>query len=84
MRRLLVLLAGLGVLPAATGCYHTAGKCDCVPPVQPCCIYGLYPPAAGLPVLPATVTPVSAEQPASHTTPATPPARESIGLPRDM
>ena len=45
MRRLLVLLAGLGVLPAAAGCQHMAGVCDCYPPVQPCCIYGLYPPA---------------------------------------
>ena len=45
MRRLLVFLAGLGVLPAATGCCHTAGFCDCYPPVTPCCVYGLYPPA---------------------------------------
>ncbi|HTK77356.1 MAG TPA: hypothetical protein VL371_18980 [Gemmataceae bacterium] len=45
MRRLLVLMAGLGVLPAATGCCHTAGFCDCYPPVTPCCVYGLYPPA---------------------------------------
>ena len=45
MRRLLVMLAGLGVLPAATGCCHTAGFCDCQPPVNMCCVYGLYPPA---------------------------------------
>jgi hypothetical protein len=45
MRRLIVLLAGLGVLPAATGCCHTAGYCDCVPAVNLCCLYGLYPPS---------------------------------------
>ena len=42
MRRILVILAGLGVLPGAVGCYHLAGKCDCQPPIHPCSQYGLY------------------------------------------
>ena len=33
MRRLFVLLAGVGLMSAAPGCYHIAGKCDCAPPV---------------------------------------------------
>jgi hypothetical protein len=89
MRRLLILLAGV-CLVHATGCYHIAGKCDCTPPIQPCCMYGLYPPAAGYPVMPA----VPAPQPAATTTPVgnevpadpTPirPMKEQIGLPREL
>jgi len=50
MRRLYALVAGVGMV-ATTGCYHVAGKCDCVPPVQPCCIYGLYPAGYGYSVV---------------------------------
>jgi hypothetical protein len=94
MRRLLVLLAGV-CLTHAAGCYHVGGKCDCVPPVQPCCIYGLYPPAAGYPVMPAapvvaqqasasqgTTTPVANEVPAEL--PPAKPMKEQIGLPREL
>jgi hypothetical protein len=94
MRRLLVLLAGVG-LTSATGCYHTGGKCDCAPPVQPCCIYGLYPPAFGMPVLPpappgpaaapppapATTTQAAAEVPADSA--PSMPVKENVGLPRE-
>jgi hypothetical protein len=86
MRRLFVLLAGVGLVSTAAGCYHVGGKCDCAPPVQPCCIYGLYPPAFGMPVIPPaptaapTTTQTGAEMPAE----ATPPVKEHIGLPREM
>jgi hypothetical protein len=91
MRRLFVLLAGVGLISAAAGCYHTGGKCDCVPPVQPCCIYGLYPPAFGMPVIPPapvpapTTTQAGAEVPAppAEATP-TAPKKENIGLPREL
>ena len=53
MRQLFVLVAGVALLHSAAGCcHHIAGKCDCVPPVQPCCTYGLYP-AGGMGVTPA-------------------------------
>ena len=89
MRRLAILLACAGVLPAV-GCYHTGGKCDCYPPVQPCCIYGLYPPAYGWPVVPPPPTPAAAptttqagaEMPADAT--PRPPMKEQIGLPREL
>ncbi len=89
MRRLFTLLAGVGMLHAA-GCYHTGGKCDCYPPIQPCCIYGLYPPAYGWPVVPQPPTPAAAptttqtgaEMPADQT--PKPPAKEQIGLPREL
>jgi hypothetical protein len=98
MRRLFVLLAGVGLISTSMGCCCTCirGKCDCVPPIQPCCIYGLYPPAAGMPVLPATpsastptTTQAGAEVPADPA-PPTPqpnppmPAKEQIGLPREL
>jgi hypothetical protein len=88
MRRLFVLLAGFGLMSVSAGCCH-CGICDCTPPVQPCCIYGLYPPAFGMPVLPpsgpitTTATQAGAEVPADST-PATPPMKESIGLPREL
>jgi hypothetical protein len=87
MRRLFVLLAGVGLMSVTTGCCHVAGKCDCAPPVQPCCIYGLYPPAFGMPVIPPgspvpTTTQAGAEVPADAT--PTPPMKEQIGLPREF
>jgi hypothetical protein len=90
MRRLFVVLAGV-CLTHSVGCYHVAGKCDCAPPVQPCCIYGLYPPAAGWPVMPAAATasptgattPVGNEIPAIDVSPAHP-MKEQIGLPREL
>jgi hypothetical protein len=89
MRRLFVLLAGAGLMSASAGCYHVSGKCDCAPPVQPCCIYGLYPPAFGLPVMPPTppaptATQAGAEVPASPADATTPPMKEQIGLPREL
>ena len=74
MRRLLVLLAGLGVLPAAAGCQHTAGFCDCQAPVNPCCQYGLYP--AEAPV-------VAAAPPPAGEPPMAIPTHERLGLPRE-
>jgi hypothetical protein len=87
MRQLLVLLAGV-CLTHAVGCYHIAGKCDCAPPIQPCCMYGLYPPAAGYPVLPANApapVPVATEttKPVANEEPAAP-MKEHIGLPREL
>jgi hypothetical protein len=85
MRQLLVLLAGV-CLTHAVGCYHIAGKCDCAPPIQPCCMYGLYPPAAGYPVLPANApAPVATEttKPVANEEPAVP-MKEHIGLPREL
>ena len=93
MRQVFVLLAGV-CLTHAVGCYHVGGKCDCVPPIQPCCMYGLYPPAAGYPVMPANgvtapvpaptgiTTPVANEVPADPT--PMPPMKEQIGLPREL
>jgi hypothetical protein len=79
MRRLIVLLAGLGVLPAAAGCVHTAGYCDCVPAVNLCCLYGLYPP--GL-LEHATGVPTTAAHTAvnGHDVPANP---ERLAPPRE-
>ena len=94
MRRLFVLLAGVVSMSASMGCCHVAGKCDCTPPVQPCCIYGLYPPAFGLPVLPpsspvtATTTQTGADARSTPTDatpiPTTTPMKEIIGLPREL
>ena len=42
MRRIAVILAGLGALSAGIGCQHTAGRCDCWPITSPCLKYGLY------------------------------------------
>lgn len=89
MRQLFVLLAGV-CLTHAVGCYHIAGKCDCIPPIQPCCMYGLYPPAAGYPVLPATApaaapVPTETTKPVANEVPADPaPMKEQIGLPREL
>jgi hypothetical protein len=104
MRRILVLLAGLGVLPAITGCVHTGcgyddgcgggyggcgrggkggwcqhtgGKCDCAPPVQPCCIYGLYPAEAHVPAPPVPPPPGHVAEP-----PVAIPVKERLGMPR--
>jgi hypothetical protein len=71
MRRLFVLLAGLGVLPAAAGCHHTAGFCDCQPAVNPCCVYGLYPADAHAPAAVA------------HDPPVAMPVKERLGMPRE-
>jgi len=94
MRRLFVMLAGVGLV-STTGCYHLAGKCDCVPPVQPCHIYGLYPAGYGWATVSqtaapaaATATPASAEVtvPAIEVMPVSQPQlpKEQIGLPREM
>ena len=90
MRRLFILLAGVGLISASAGCCHVGGKCDCAPPVQPCCIYGLYPPAFGMPVLPptapniVTTTQAGAEGPADATPIPTTTPKENIGLPREQ
>jgi hypothetical protein len=79
MRRLFVLVAGVGLLHAAAGCQHIAGFCDCAPPIQPCCLYGLYPPGHGAPVAappaaaPSMAAPSMAEPPQA-VPPGTPPA----------
>ena len=82
MRRLIVIVAGVALLPT-TGCYHIAGKCDCAPPVQPCCMYGLYP-AGGMPVVPASAVEVPAAAEGSPQMPREPITKEKIGYPRDM
>ena len=86
------LIAGLGLLCGAVGCHHTAGFCDCMPNVQPCAIYGMYP-AVGynqVPVVamtdanPAVTTETpKAERPAAATIPATDPVKEKIDLPKE-
>jgi len=73
MRRILVLLAGVGMLPAAVGCKHTAGFCDCQPPIHPCCQYGLYP---------ATLY-EHATVPAAQEPPVATPEKERLGPPRE-
>ena len=76
MRRILVILAGLGVLQAAAGCQcgHLAGKCDCVPPVHPCSQYGLYAPEPAVP---------SAHAAVGDTVDAPAPVREKLPAPRE-
>jgi hypothetical protein len=88
MRRLLVLIAGIGMLQAASGCKQIAGVCDCAPPLQPCCIYGLYPAEPG--ALPAgaaptgvTVPPAAGTVPPAEAIPL-PPKESSVRLPRDL
>jgi hypothetical protein len=46
MRRLLVILAGVAMVSTGLACQHTAGKCDCEPPLPHCSKYGLYTPEA--------------------------------------
>lgn len=41
MRRVMVLLAGVFLLPAAMGCCFTAGQCDCDPGCDRCTMYGI-------------------------------------------
>ena len=53
--RLSQFAAGLGLLCGAVGCHHTSGVCDCMPPIQPCAMYGLYP-AAGYNAAPVVAT----------------------------
>ena len=42
MRRYVIILAGLSIIPTGIACQHTAGKCDCNPITPPCAKYGLY------------------------------------------
>ena len=42
MRRFFVILAGFGMISSGLACQHTAGKCDCTPPLANCNKYGLY------------------------------------------
>lgn len=42
MRRFFVILAGFAVISSGLACQHTAGKCDCRPPLPNCNKYGLY------------------------------------------
>lgn len=70
MRRLVVLGAGLLLVHVASGCQHVAGFCDCAPPIQPCCIYGLYPEVYAGPA----VVPAAAVAPAVPALPAPPAA----------
>jgi hypothetical protein len=46
MRRLCVILAGIAMVPTGLACQHTAGKCDCQPPLPHCTKYGLFVPEA--------------------------------------
>jgi hypothetical protein len=42
MRRFVVLVAALAILPSGLACHHLAGKCDCWQNSSLCCKYGLY------------------------------------------
>lgn len=42
MRKSMIVTA-LGLLCGTVGCHHTAGFCDCMPNIQPCAKYGMYP-----------------------------------------
>lgn len=44
MRQLLVVLAGVAMMSNGVACQHTAGKCDCLPPLPHCTKYGLFTP----------------------------------------
>jgi hypothetical protein len=44
MRRFFVILAGISVVSTGMACQHTAGRCDCLPPLPHCTKYGLYTP----------------------------------------
>jgi len=90
--RLCKMMAGLGLLVGAVGCYHTSGTCDCLPNIQPCCLYGLYP-AGGYNVAapaatetkPVVETPkTTADLASGLTAPIAPPVKEQIDLPRDQ
>ena len=77
MRRILVILAGLGILQGVTGCCcsHVAGKCDCTPPIHPCSQYGLY--AAEAPP-PPPIQQASYTEPVKESAP-----KEKLGAPRE-
>ena len=87
MRRLLILVVGVGLAHAAAGCEFAhdyksrciAGKCDCMPLIQPCSMYGLYPAVAHGPGTPATAVEVSAD-PAPAKAPVT---KERLELPKE-
>jgi hypothetical protein len=38
-----MIVTALGLLCGAAGCHHTSGICDCLPDIQPCAKYGMYP-----------------------------------------
>ena len=80
MRRVLVILAGLGVLQGVVGCQcsHIAGKCDCQPPIHPCSQYGLY---AAEPPPPPVIQQASYTEPARDE--AAPTRKEKLPAPRE-
>jgi hypothetical protein len=88
--RLSKLIAGLGLIVGAVGCHHTSGTCDCLPPVQPCALYGLYPGSGyNQAVPPATdVKPVEPVKTtaglAGSITPAAPQEKEQIDSPKEQ
>lgn len=65
-------VAGFGLLIGAVGCHHTAGFCDCNPPITPCCMYGLHPAADYSIVVPA-IAAGDAKPTAPAPKPTTPP-----------
>jgi hypothetical protein len=87
--RLSKLIAGLGLIAGAVGCHHTSGTCDCMPPIQPCALYGLYPAScynvAG-PIAVAEVKPAgdAAKSAAGTPAPAAQLGRESGELSKDQ
>jgi hypothetical protein len=90
--RLSKFAAGLGLLCGAVGCHHTSGVCDCIPPIQPCALYGLYPaagynPAGGV-VATSEAKPAGEAAKADAQAPGTAPttaelAKEPMDLPID-
>jgi hypothetical protein len=88
--RLNKILAGLSLICGAVGCHHTAGFCDCNPPVQPCALYGMYP-ATGYNQVPVVATEVKQASETQHagqmpasTVPAAAPGAEKLDLPKDQ
>jgi hypothetical protein len=91
--RLSKIMAGLGLLAGAVGCHHTSGTCDCLPNIQPCSLYGLYPSGgsynqaapAATDTKPVVDTPKTTADLASGLNgPAGQPVKEQIDLPKDQ
>lgn len=52
MRRLCAIFAGFALIPTGMACQHTAGKCDCLPPLPHCSKYGLFTPEMNMDATP--------------------------------
>ena len=86
--RVSMIVTSLGLLCGTVGCHHTAGFCDCLPNIQPCAKYGMYP-AYGYhqAAIVTTVDTKSAEQmkkTSAESIQAAEPVRERLDLPKDQ